>query len=138
MKKEISLVFKYILELDLSKWEFSSLLFATIMANLINLTQPFFLGKVIDGVTTFSNLAIVNNLLFKDTFFVNSMFFLDIKNKNTIEIVSKIENDIKKKFFNSSFKMSYKDFLINNDGKLLNIIEEDAMVFSNILYTLLS
>lgn len=45
MKKEISLVFKYILELDLSKWEFSSLLFATIMANLINLTQPFFLEK---------------------------------------------------------------------------------------------
>ncbi|HAP4267780.1 TPA: ABC transporter ATP-binding protein, partial [Enterococcus faecalis] len=34
--------------------------------------------------------------------------------------------------------MSYKDFLINNDGKLLNLIEEDAMVFSNILSTLLS
>lgn len=138
MKKEISLVFKYILELDLSKWEFSSLLFATIMANLINLTQPFFLGKVIDGVTTFSNLAIVNNLLFMATFFVFSMFFLYIKNKKTIEIVSKIEIDMKKKIFNSIFKMSYKDFLINNDGKLLNLIEEDAMVFSNILSTLLS
>ena len=98
MKKEISLVFKYILELDLSKWEFSSLFFATIMANLINLTQPFFLGKVIDGVTTFSNLAIVNNLLFMATFFVFSMFFLYIKNKKTIEIVSKIEIDMKKKF----------------------------------------
>ena len=60
--------------------------------------STFFLGKVIDGVTTFSNLAIVNNLLFMATFFVFSMFFLYIKNKKTIEIVSKIEIDMKKKF----------------------------------------
>ena len=32
------------------------------------------------------------------TFFVFSMFFLYIKNKKTIEIVSKIEIDMKKKF----------------------------------------
>lgn len=67
-----------------------------------------------------------------------SILFLYIKNKKTIEIVSKVEIDMKKKIFNSIFKLSYKDFLINNDGKLLNLIEEDAMVFSNILSTLLS
>ena len=31
--------------------------------------------------------------------------------------------------------MSYKDFLINNDGKLLNLIEEDAMVFKYFIYS---
>ena len=40
-----------------------------------------------------------------------------------------------KKIFNSIFKMSYKDFLINNDGKLLNLIEEDAMVFKYFIYS---
>ncbi|MGC3150576.1 ABC transporter ATP-binding protein, partial [Enterococcus faecalis] len=45
---------------------------------------------------------------------------------------------MKKKIINSIFKKTYKDFLINNDGKLLNLIEEDAMVFSNILSTLFS
>lgn len=71
-------------------------------------------------------------------FFVFLMFFLYIKNKKIIEIVSKIEIDMKKKIFNFIFKMFYKDFLINNDGKLLNFIEEDVMVFLNILFIFLS
>lgn len=138
MKKivsDINLIFKYILEFDISKWDFFSLLLVTVMANLINLSQPYFLGRVIDGVTELSKISIVKNLSFMGLFFLFSMYFLYIKNRKMIETVSKMEIDIKERIFTSVLDMPYKNFLENNNGKLLNIIEEDAMVFSNMLST---
>lgn len=134
MKKlfgEIKYVFKCISELKIKKIDIYILVGLNLLFNLSTVLQPLFLGRVINGVTVKSVEQITNNIFVLLLLFLLRLVFLFLKNMKNIKIISAVEMNIKENTLDGIVRSDFKKISQSNSGKLINIIDKDAMTFSN-------
>lgn len=135
--KEIQYILICISELRIKKFDIYVLIILNLFFSLSTLLQPLFLGKIINGINEESVHQISENMLMLILLFFFRLAFLFFKNIKNILIVSKVEMTIKEKTFSGIIRSNYKKVSMNNSGKLINIIDKDAMTFSNTLNILI-
>jgi len=131
--EEIQNILKCIADLKLKKLDIYVLIALNLLFSLSTLLQPLYLGKIINGIAEKSIEEIYMNIIMLVLLFLFRLFFLFLKNMRNIRIISKVEISIKEKTFEGVIKSNYKKITSNNSGKLINIIDKDAMTFSNTL-----
>lgn len=130
-------IYSALLKLDVSRIDIFYLLIFTIIASLSSLMQPFFIGKIIDSITHRTKKDLFIYFCAILLVFLVSILALYLKNKKSIKIVSNVEISVKRKIFSEVLESEYGQFRKHNKGKLINIIHEDSMTFSNTLSFLL-
>lgn len=130
--KDMKFVFSSLQLLNIKRTKIFVLVIITILNSIVILAQPLLLGNIINAVNLKRLPVLYVNIATLIACFLLSMICLYIKNKKTIKLVSEIEIEIKNTIFNNILYTSYCSFSKNDSGKLINIINQDSMIFSNI------
>jgi ABC-type bacteriocin/lantibiotic exporter with double-glycine peptidase domain len=135
--KDLKEIYASLMQLNVSKKDIAHLLVFTISASLSSLFQPYFVGKIIDSISSNSQRNLFMYFIIIIILFSISILGIFFKNRKSIKIVSNVEMNIKSRIFSEIMESSYGHFRTYNKGKLINIIHEDSMMFSNTLSYLL-
>ncbi|MGL5714073.1 MAG: ABC transporter transmembrane domain-containing protein [Paraclostridium sp.] len=135
VKKDFLLFFSNIKNLDIKKSKLIFIFSTMIFSNCIQLINPLLFGKIIDGVVEKSIPMIKINIIYMILFFLLSMIISYVNSILLLNVTTKLEINAKEKVFKSILEMPYSNFLNINKGTLINNIEEDSSVFSNLFST---
>ncbi|EFD05148.1 ABC transporter ATP-binding protein [Peptostreptococcus anaerobius] len=133
---DIRLIYRYILKLKFSRLSICNIIAIITLESSLLMLEPFYFGKVIDGLTH-KNAVLVKYVFILILIFIGTTILFKIKTMCLIKITTDIEKKVKLDVFSQVFKIQYKDFLRIDKGTLLNNIEEDSMVISNLFNDLI-
>ncbi|WP_180946881.1 ABC transporter transmembrane domain-containing protein [Peptostreptococcus faecalis] len=127
---------KYIKKLNFKIKEIIIMTTLIMLESILLMIDPIILGKIIDSITSRSTdfYTYIIYLLF---IYVFSIILYKIRSNYLIKITAKVEKKIKIDIFSHILKIKYKSYLKIDKGKLLNSIENDSMVISNLLSQLI-
>ncbi|MEG0249555.1 MAG: ABC transporter ATP-binding protein [Peptostreptococcus sp.] len=104
-----------------------------LLESVFFMLEPFLFGKVLDNIY---NVSIYKYIILILLIFIMSMIIFKVKSLYLIKLTARIEKDTKINIFSHVFKIGYKDYSKIDKGKLLNNIEYDSMIISNLLNNL--
>ncbi|MDK2587349.1 ABC transporter ATP-binding protein [Romboutsia sedimentorum] len=133
LKKDLLLFYKSMRELNFNKIKLSIIFITMIASNILGLINPLLFGKIINGIVNKSMDSIKINLLLMCLVLFISIILNYINNIMLIKFTTDLDVNMKVNVFNSILKIPYSDFLKIDKGKLINNIEDDSTVFSNLL-----
>lgn len=119
--------------LNISKNKIMVLFFNTVICNILSLINPFIFGKILNNIIDKSIIDIKLNLINLAIIFIITTILNSINNIMLLKLTYNLEITTKNKLFFSIFKLSYLDFLNINKSKILNSIEKDSSIFSNLV-----
>lgn len=134
---DILLIIKYIKKIDIKKCEFFTMLFLILVEMFFSLLDPFIIGLIIDSISTKQYDTYKYILLFIILFLITIIIYR-IESVYLLKITARIEKKIKIDIFQHILSFSYEDIINIDKGLLLNNIEEDGMIASNIFNELLN
>lgn len=133
LKKDILLFYKSIKNVKVNKLKLITILILMFMTNLILLLNPIIFGNIINAIIKKSIGSIKLNILYMFLIFAITNILNYITNLMITKLTYDLEIRMKENTFLSIFKMPYSDFKKIDKGMLINNIESDATVFSNLL-----
>lgn len=134
---DVLLIIKYIKKIDIKKYEFFGMLILILIEMFFSLIDPFIVGRIIDSISTKSN-NIYNYIVLLIFVFILTIIIYRIESVYLLKITARIEKKIKLDIFSQILMFSYKDTINIDKGLLINNIEEDGMIASNIFNELLN
>lgn len=134
---DVLLIIKYIKKLDIKKYEFFIMLILILMEMFFSLLDPFIVGRIIDSISS-KSVDIYKYILLLTFLFILTIIIYRIESIYLLKITARIEKKIKLDIFSQILMFSYKDTINIDKGLLINNIEEDGMIASNIFNELLN
>lgn len=131
------LIIKYIKKLDIKKYEFFIMLILILIEMFFSLLDPFIVGRIIDSISS-KSVDIYKYILLLTFLFILTIIIYRIESIYLLKITARIEKKIKLDIFSQILMFSYKDTINIDKGLLINNIEEDGMIASNIFNELLN
>ncbi|MEE0249401.1 MULTISPECIES: ABC transporter transmembrane domain-containing protein [Peptostreptococcales] len=102
-----------------------------------SLLDPFIVGRIIDSISS-KSVDIYKYILLLTFLFILTIIIYRIESIYLLKITARIEKKIKLDIFSQILMFSYKDTINIDKGLLINNIEEDGMIASNIFNELLN
>ena len=133
LKNDISLFFQTLKELKLNKFKLFIIFITLIFSNILSFINPLLFGKIINGIMEKSVNSIKLNLFLMCFFFLVSIILNYTNQIMLFKFTSNLEIEMKENIFNSILKIPYSNFIKIDKGKLINTIEDDSTVFSNLI-----
>lgn len=133
LKNDISLFFQTLRELKLNKFKLFIIFITLIFSNILSFINPLLFGKIINGIMEKSVNSIKLNLSLMCFFFLVSIILNYTNQIMLFKFTSNLEIEMKENIFNSILKIPYSNFIKIDKGKLINTIEDDSTVFSNLI-----
>lgn len=133
IKDDFLLFFSHLKNLNIKKTKLIIIFFTIIASNCIGLINPIFFGRILDAVINKSLPAIKYNILLMFLFFVISIILNYVNTIMMIKVTTNLETNMKEKIFSSTLQIPYHYFKEIDKGNLINNIEYDSTVFSNLL-----
>lgn len=133
LKNDISLFFQTLRELKLNKFKLFIIFITLIFSNILSFINPLLFGKIINGIMEKSVNSIKLNLFLMCFFFLVSIILNYTNQIMLFKFTSNLEIEMKENIFNSILKIPYSNFIKIDKGKLINTIEDDSTVFSNLI-----
>lgn len=134
---DVLLIIKYIKKLDIKKYEFFIMLILILIEMFFSLLDPFIVGRIIDSISS-KSVDIYKYILLLTFLFILTIIIYRIESIYLLKITARIEKKIKLDIFSQILMFSYKDTINIDKGLLINNIEEDGMIASNIFNELLN
>lgn len=134
---DVLLIIKYIKKLDIKRYEFFVMLILILIEMFFSLLDPFILGRIIDSISS-KSVDIYKYILLLTFLFILTIIIYRIESIYLLKITARIEKKIKLDIFSQILMFSYKDTINIDKGLLINNIEEDGMIASNIFNELLN
>lgn len=134
---DVLLIIKYIEKLDIKKYEFFIMLILILIEMFFSLLDPFIVGRIIDSISS-KSVDIYKYILLLTFLFILTIIIYRIESIYLLKITARIEKKIKLDIFSQILMFSYKDTINIDKGLLINNIEEDGMIASNIFNELLN
>lgn len=132
---DLKLVLKYIIQIcdivSRKKIIFIFILFT--IETIMNLFQPYIVGMIMDNIHTKKVIDIKINILLMTTIFILSIIITYVMRVLLINIVVMIEKNIKQRLLKSTINMEYCTLKKTDKSKILNTIEADSMIVSNLI-----
>ncbi|WGX77868.1 ABC transporter ATP-binding protein (plasmid) [Paraclostridium bifermentans] len=119
--------------LNINKCTLFLILINTVICNVLNLINPFIFGKILNNIIDQSIQDIKLNLINLAIIFIITTILNYINSIMLLKVTYDLEINVKNKLFFSIFKLSYFDFLNINKSKIINSIEKDSSIFSNLI-----
>lgn len=132
-KKDLLLFYKSIKELDVNKFKLSIIFITMVASNILNLANPLLFGNIINGIVRKSIVSVKINIFYMVFIYIVSNILNYINSIMLIKLSYDLEIKMKENVFDSILKIPYTNFLKTDKGRLINNIEDDATVFSNLL-----
>lgn len=133
LKNDLLLFYRSIRKLKFNKINFLLIVVTMIVSNMLNLINPLLFGNIINGIISKSIDDIKLNMILMCLTFFLSVITNYINSRMIIKVSTTLEMDMKKDIFNSILMSKYSDFNKVDKGKLINNIESDSSVFSDLL-----
>jgi len=130
---DLKMVMKFLKYLKISKYKLIVIIFVMVISNVTNIIQPLLIGNLIDFINRKEFHEIYVTFIYLIVSFIISQVTKFFTDKLLIKYTSILEIDIKKEMFNAILKKDLIAFNKISVGKLLNSLEEDSRVFSNLL-----
>lgn len=134
---DVLLIIKYIKKLDIKRYEFFIMLILILIEMFFSLLDPFIVGRIIDSISS-KSVDIYKYILLLTFLFILTIIIYRIESIYLLKITARIEKKIKLDIFSQILMFSYKDTINIDKGLLINNIEEDGMIASNIFNELLN
>lgn len=134
---DVLLIIKYIKKLDIKRYEFFVMLILILIEMFFSLLDPFIVGRIIDSISS-KSVDIYKYILLLTFLFILTIIIYRIESIYLLKITARIEKKIKLDIFSQILMFSYKDTINIDKGLLINNIEEDGMIASNIFNELLN
>ena len=134
---DVLLIIKYIKKLDIKKYEFFIMLILILIEMFFSLLDPFIVGRIIDSISS-KSVDIYKYILLLTFLFILTIIIYRIESIYLLKITARIEKKIKLDIFSQILMFSYKETINIDKGLLINNIEEDGMIASNIFNELLN
>lgn len=134
---DVLLIIKYIKKIDIKKYEFFGMLILILIEMFFSLLDPFIVGRIIDSISS-KSVYIYKYILLLTLLFILTIIIYRIESVYLLKITARIEKKIKLDIFSQILMFSYKDTINIDKGLLINNIEEDGMIASNIFNELLN
>lgn len=134
-KKDLLLFLSNLKKLNVKKRKIVFIIGLTILSSFIDLINPILFGSIINAIGSKSFYLIKINLLIMFVIFFISIFLNYINNMIIMKTTIDIETNMKSKIFSSILNTSYDNYIKIDKGKLLNNLEHDSSVFSNLFST---
>lgn len=130
------MIYRYVVKLNFSKVMIFNISVIVFFESILLMLEPLFFGKVIDSITK-KDTILVKYISLIILVFVGTTILSKIKTLYLIRITSNVEKKVKIDIFSQILKIQYIDYLKIDKGTLLNNIEEDSMIVSNLLNDLI-
>lgn len=134
---DVLLIIKYIKKLDIKRYEFFVMLILILIEMFFSLLDPFIVGRIIDSISS-KSVDIYKYISLLTFLFILTIIIYRIESIYLLKITARIEKKIKLDIFSQILMFSYKDTINIDKGLLINNIEEDGMIASNIFNELLN
>ena len=116
---------------------FFIMLILILIEMFFSLLDPFIVGRIIDSISS-KSVDIYKYILLLTFLFILTIIIYRIESIYLLKITARIEKKIKLDIFSQILMFSYKDTINIDKGLLINNIEEDGMIASNIFNELLN
>lgn len=133
LKQDIFLLYESIKNVKVNKWKLIVILILMFMTNLILLLNPIIFGNIINSIIKKSIGSIKLNIMYMFLIFIITNILNYITNLMITKLTYDLEIRMKENTLLSIFKMPYPDFKKTDKAMLINNIESDATIFSNLL-----
>lgn len=131
--EDLKIIFKYIKKINVDKKKILLLVILIFAVNILSLTQPFIIGLIVDSLTNMNIDNIKLLLLIGTILIILNIILTYLQNITLLKLVSKIEIETKNKIFTKIINKDI-DYTYDYDhGTLINNIENDCNVISNLI-----
>lgn len=131
--QDFKTLYSIIKDLNINKFKFFLVLINTVILNILNLVSPFIFGEILNNIIDKDIQSIKVNLVSLAIIFIITSILNLLNSLMLFKQAYDLENNIKYKIFNSVFQTSYFKFLNLNKSKIINNIEKDSAIFSNLI-----
>ncbi len=131
--QSIKLIYNTIKNIKLNKIKLIITILLMILSNIFSLLTPLLFGHIINGIIEKSIDTIKMGLYFTILVFIASLLLNYITTIILNKILYSIDIDSKKNIFNAILNMSYKEYTMIDNGKLINNIQDDAIIYSSLV-----
>lgn len=138
IKVDFLIFFKNMKNLSINKKYLLLVLVTMGLSNIVALANPLLYGKVINAIVDQDLKQIGRNLICMIVVFVLSIVIEYINSLFMIQMTMDIEKKAKNKIFTAIMSTPYKKYMKSDKGTLINTLEEDSSVFSNLLFNNIS
>lgn len=132
-KSDLMIFFKSIMKLEIDKRKLIFVIITMVASNILSLFIPLLLGNIINGIINKSSDYIRMNLIYVVLVFIISSMIRYLNTLSLTKVTYNLEIKMKKNVFSSILKVPHDEFIAIDKGKLVNNIEKDANVFSDLL-----
>ncbi|MGL5718712.1 MAG: ABC transporter ATP-binding protein [Paraclostridium sp.] len=131
--KDVKLVIKSFNKIKVSKRYLFTISFILVCSNITSFAVPILFGNIINGIVNKSLHSIIKSLSLMCLIYLFSTLLNYVYKMLLIKLRYQIESSMKGRIFEHILNLSYSKFLRFDKGMLMNNVESDSTVFSQLI-----